>query len=80
MQAILTKNLGPTNTKGSRIKATAQAGSIILSWDDTLNSDENHYSAALQYATRMGWLVRARLVPGCLPDGSYCHVLTKRKD
>lgn len=27
MQAIETKYLGPTNTRGSRIKASAQAGS-----------------------------------------------------
>ena len=37
MQAIVTKYHGATNFKGSRISATAEAGRIYLSWDDSLN-------------------------------------------
>ena len=36
MQAIETRYLGPTNTRGSRIKATAAAGSITIHYDDAL--------------------------------------------
>ncbi len=33
-QAIVTRYHGPGNVKGSRVKATAQAGSTITEWDD----------------------------------------------
>ncbi len=54
-QAIETKYLGPTNSRGSRVVASAQAGRLTLAWDDALNSDENHRRAALALAERYGW-------------------------
>lgn len=45
-QAIETKYLSYTNTKPSRIKAVCNAGSIIVSYDHGLNTDENHKAAA----------------------------------
>ena len=45
-QAIETKYMGPTNTRGSRIKATAAAGSIMVPFDYQLNPDGNHKAAA----------------------------------
>jgi hypothetical protein len=54
-QAIVTKYIGPTNFKGSRVKATAAAGSVTLHWDDALNSDDNHTAAAKALAARYGW-------------------------
>jgi hypothetical protein len=54
-QAITTKYLGPTNSRGSRVKATASAGSVTLSWDHALDSDENHRAAALALAAKFGW-------------------------
>ena len=39
---ISTKYFGPTNTRGARVKATCQCGSITISWDYSLNVDENH--------------------------------------
>jgi hypothetical protein len=45
--AIVTKFLGPTNTRGSRVKAFLPSGlSVTLSWDHALNSQENHHKAA----------------------------------
>lgn len=41
-QAITTRFLGPTNFRGSRVKATADAGSVTLSWDYALGIDQNH--------------------------------------
>ncbi len=43
MQAIRTIFIGPTNTRGARIKATADAGSIIISWRKTTRSQRAHY-------------------------------------
>ena len=45
MQAITTKYLGPTNTKGSRIKATCWLKSKTVPWDYSLNTDQNHNAA-----------------------------------
>jgi hypothetical protein len=54
-QAIETKYLGATNTKGGRIKATAWYGSVTVPYDHALNSDGNHKAAALALRHKMGW-------------------------
>lgn len=54
-QAIETCYLGPTNTKGGRIKATAAAGSITIGYDHALNTDGAHKAAADALIAKMGW-------------------------
>ena len=44
--AIVTKYLGPTNTRGARVKATCDAGSVTVAWDYALNEEDNHNAAA----------------------------------
>lgn len=48
MQAITTKYFGPTNTKGSRIKATCWAGSITIAYPHEVNSSESKYKIAAE--------------------------------
>lgn len=81
MQAIVTKYLGPTNFRGSRVKASAQAGSIIINWDDALNSEENHDLAANKLAIKFGWLQHSRFIGyGELPDGTgTAYILARKK-
>ena len=55
MQAIVTKFIAPSNVKGSRIKATCQAGSATLQWDHALDPYGNHLTAAKALATKYGW-------------------------
>lgn len=55
MQAIVTKYFGPTNVRGSRVKAKAEAGSITLHWDDALDVEDNHHRAAKALAEKLGW-------------------------
>lgn len=55
MQAITTKYLGPTNHRGSRVKATCEAGSVIVGWDHALDSQGNHDAACRAMALKMGW-------------------------
>ena len=55
MQAITTAFLCPTNHRGSRVKASCQAGSIVLNWDHALNQADNHRAAALKLAQKFGW-------------------------
>ena len=82
MQAIETKYISPTNSRGSRVKATAEAGSVTLSWDHSLNRVENHKAACEALIKKMGWLPSAGRgfcgywVPGCLPNSkaSYAWV------
>jgi hypothetical protein len=54
-QAIETKYLGPTNTKGGRIKATAWAGSVTLPYDHALSAEKNHKKAAFALLLKLRW-------------------------
>lgn len=55
MQAITTKYIGPTNTRGSRVKARCEAGSITVHWDHALDVEDNHTVAAKTLRTKLGW-------------------------
>jgi hypothetical protein len=69
MQAIQTKFIPCTNTRGSRVKAWAEAGSITVSWDHALNVDENHAEAARQLRKKLHWdLNYGAMVGGALPQ------------
>jgi len=80
MQAIVTKYLSPTNFSGSRIKATAQAGSVTLSWDYALDTTGNHRAAAIALADKFKWSEHLDLSEGgSLPTGTgECFVLTRK--
>jgi hypothetical protein len=67
-QAIVTKYLEVTNSKPSRVKATAEAGSVTLSWDNALNTDGNHAKAAATLANKFGW--RGNWRGGAIPGNS----------
>jgi hypothetical protein len=70
-QAIETKFLGPTNFRGPRIVAKAEAGRIVVPWDHALNPAENHARAARALAVKLGW--RGTYRGGSLPN-SYVFV------
>ncbi len=74
MKAIKTVYLGPTNTKGSRVKASAEGGSsVILAWDHALDAVDNHKAAAKALCEKLGWT--GKLATGGLSD-CYVHVFT----
>lgn len=66
-QAITTKYIPMTNTRQSRVKATSQAGSVIVRWNYDLNVEENHRAAALALAAKFDW--QGPWCAGALPDG-----------
>ena len=69
MQAIITKYLPATNTRGSRIKATAYAGSVTVAWDHSLSSHADNYrQAAMALVAKYG-LPSDGWVIGILPKG-----------
>ena len=83
MQAIVTKYLSPTNTRGALIKATAHTGpggSITTPWDYALDTSANHRAAALALANKYQWLDHFDLSEGGgLPTGKgECFVLTRK--
>ena len=77
MQAIQTKYLPATNTRGSRIKATCAAGSVTIGYPHELSGQAVHRAAAEALAAKLDWTIAngyGQLLGGCLPDGSYCFV------
>ncbi len=56
MQSIETKYFGPTNTKGSRIQVKTESRKKVISWDHSLNSEQNHVQAAIQAAKEWEWV------------------------
>lgn len=78
MQAIQTRYLSPTNTKGGRIKATAAAGSITIGYPHQLSGQACHRAAAEALIKKLGWDKENYgdgLLGGCLPNGDYCFIL-----
>lgn len=65
-QAITTRYIGPSNFRGSRVKAKAAAGSVTLHWDDALNTEQNHAKAAKALADKLEWSGKYHM--GGLPD------------
>ena len=72
MQAIETKYTGPTDSRGSRITARAQAGRISVPYDHALDFDENHDAAARALVVKLGWL--GSWVGAQAPDGRFVYV------
>jgi hypothetical protein len=76
MQAIQTRYFGPTNFKGSRIKATCSGGSVTVGYDHALNITENHQAAAEKLVVKMDWNggMPVKLVGGWLPSDDMAWV------
>lgn len=83
MQAIQTTKRGASERKGARIKATAWAGTITLSYQYNLDLENNHRHAAEALRIKLGWTpdqgraFAGPLVGGCLPNQDYCWVLVE---
>lgn len=81
LQAIVTRYHGPTDRKGSRVSARAEAGRVTLPWDYALGVDANHAAAAQALADRCGWTVAngyPALAGGALPgNAGYCFVMPR---
>jgi len=81
MQAIITKYVGPTSTKASRIKASCVTDTkgVTVSWDHGLSSDANHEAACEALKAKLLWSGYPKTVMGALPDGSIAHVFLPRE-
>lgn len=63
-QAIRTRYHGPTNTRGSRISAKCEGGTLSVPYDHAENDYGNHRAACMALVERLGWARLAR-------DGRY---------
>ena len=79
MQAIITKYYGPTDTRGSRIGAKCNAGTISIPYPHELSGEACHLAAAQALADKLGWTSDAygKLAGGTLPSGECCFVFVK---
>lgn len=74
-RAIHTKYIGPSNTRGSRIKAFDEAGnSVTIGYDDDVKRDEPYAEACRKLCEKMGWT--GRLVGGGT-KGGYTFVFVE---
>lgn len=73
--ALVTKYLGPTNTRGSRIRARRadhRTGDpeVAVLYDYALNTTENHLAAVQALASKLQWDgARGRWVTGGTAEG-----------
>jgi len=81
MQAIQTKFIPASNTKGSRIKAWCEAGSLMIPYPYEHNEENAHLAVAKALQVKLGWESRhfyGDLVQSCLPDNKgYAHTMVK---
>jgi len=77
MKAILTKYIGCTSTRGSRIKAYDCDGhSLTIAYPFQLSGEAVYREAAERFARKMKWEGEGQLVGGALKDG-YAFVFTR---
>lgn len=68
-QAIETRFLGPTNHRGARVTARANAGRVTIGWNFESSVEQNHWRAAEALAVCLGWAWGDHWVCGGSADG-----------
>lgn len=74
LQAITVKFLGHTNKRPSRLKATAAAKSLTVSYGYTGENEYREVAEALM--AKLGW--EGDLYQGCLPNGDRVFVQIRK--
>ena len=76
-KAIAVKYLGPTKTRGARVKASAGGGNVTLPFRHDLSMEQNVVEAVDELLLRYGWLSHSYAL-GALADGTYVAVLSDK--
>ena len=69
MQAITVKYMGPTTHRGARMRASCEAGSIIVPWDYAQNPERNAVAACEALLAKLRW--DGTYFGGLLPSGAW---------
>ena len=74
MKAIETKYLSATNTRGSRIKATAGGMSAIVSYDHSLSDVDVHFEAVKELVAKhsLEWDISKMCFGGTETGYAFC--------
>ena len=73
MVAITSKYHGPTNTRGSCVRATANGHMVTVPWASELDSEANHREACKRLCDKLGWDAD-RFFGGAMDDGRWAWV------
>jgi hypothetical protein len=73
---IETKFLGPTNNRGSRVKASRNGIQVTLSWKHELNGIDNHRLAAFALIKKLNW--GAGSLESGETDARFVHLFKRR--
>lgn len=79
MQAIITKFIAPTNTRGSRYKASCERGSLTVDADHALSAEENHRAVCDALCSRFDADDAARYGTASRRAGSIGHTWCRPK-
>lgn len=71
---IQTKYTGPTDARGSKIKAKHSDGNLSQPYNHAWEPEENHQCAAEMLAVKLN-IAYKQIQTGILPDGTYAHFL-----
>lgn len=76
MQVIQCKYHGPSETRGSRITAKCEAGSVSIPYPHELSGQACYRAAAEKLAEKLGWTGKYynQLLGGQLSDSSYVFI------
>lgn len=78
---VTTRFLGPTDHRGSRVKATSGSGkTITVGWDHALSITENHAAAAAAIVFKVLGLTadQVTLVGGCLANDDHAFAVMRK--
>ena len=73
-QAVATQFHGPTNHRGARVIAKAEAGRMTHNWDYALGIGGNHRAAAQKLVEKFGWGWGDHWAGGGLPGSGFAFV------
>ena len=73
MIAIRSKFYGPTERRGSCVRALANGHRVGLPWDHSQDSEGNHRLAVVALCDKLGW-DSDRFYGGCLESGEWAWV------
>jgi hypothetical protein len=73
MLAITSKYHGPTDTRGSKVRATGFRGTVTVPYDSALDSEANHRAAVVALCEKLGWDAD-RFFGGAMVDGRWAWV------